>query len=176
MRSPKFLWRTLDMRQNLCLLKKKLYFQYTFSIQQSESKEVGMPLLPEEIIPGAVAYMDQRAVFLNKDIEQVPEECDSKTRPYVCISASEGESTWLALTREYSHHRLEIVKKWRERGSKKWKTGKMYLNDARNTFKGPHDAFISLTLEEDTFDTIKRPRIAPVGMRAIERKIAEYAA
>src|SRR5690606_3729365 len=91
--------------------------------------------------------------------------------PFVCVQAADGRSVWSPLTQDFRPERLEIDKKWRREGSTVWREHDQYLNDGRNTFVGPNEAFVRAGAKEMPFKGYRRPYVTAEGVEAILSEI-----
>lgn len=129
-----------------------------------------MALTIRDIRVGSLAYFDHAVLLSEKGIKHANLGLD-RPGPFVCVEHKDGRSTWTPLTGDHRPERLPIDPKWRREGSKLWKEADQFLNDGRNTFVGPDEAFIRAGAKENPFEKYKRPYITAEGVNAIIKEI-----
>lgn len=130
-----------------------------------------MTLLIEEIKPGIVAYMSAIALRADARVDMDPCADDPKEgRPYLCVSVTDAECTWLPLTsRDPMGTRLHLLPEWRLGGSRLWLMGRLYIQSFDRACYGPPEAFINASRPCDTVPSWNRPRIRPEGVAVVLR-------
>jgi hypothetical protein len=136
-----------------------------------------VPLAPNEIVEGAVAYF--RVEILNADKDVLRLEPTPRDGPFVCFQVEGGWSAWAPLTTQgppERPERIEIRAEWKLRGSVEWRGTAQYLNDGRNTYVGPNASFVAAAASELTFEPgVLRPRVTADGVAAVLAEVRERA-
>ncbi|HJP89036.1 MAG TPA: hypothetical protein VJ850_08385 [Candidatus Limnocylindrales bacterium] len=123
-----------------------------------------MPLRPEDIDPGAVAYFE--VAFLNSDpLVTGPAHPTNRNGPFVCYDHVNGQSAWSAITSQERPERLYLEPQWRQGGSNAWRNGAQYLNDGATTYAGPDASFIAAAINEAPMNP--RPTLSADGVAAV---------
>lgn len=125
-----------------------------------------MALRLGEIRVGSLAYLDHKLLLNETEVRHGNFGID-RPGPFVCIQREGAQSTWTPLTQDHRPERLVIDPKWRRNGSDVWRKQDQYLNDGRNTFIGPNEAFVRAGAKENPFQRYKRPYITAEGVQAI---------
>lgn len=133
-----------------------------------------MTLSVNEIKPGAVAILDSDALLRDNRIRKQWQQ-PFRLGPFVCVHTEGGESAWFSLTTARNPMRLELRRAWLLDGSPHWRSVEQYLTDARKPYVGPNEAFCEASQKEIDYDSRHmRPRISPVGLRAIIEESMKY--
>lgn len=130
-----------------------------------------MPLLPEELSAGVVAYFDVEKLNGDQCVSS-PASPTTRNGPFLCVQVVEGQSTWTPLTWTYRPERLYIEPEWREGGTTAWHKGTPYLNDGAITYVGENIAFVEASTGADTYKPETRQRVNAAGMQAVLNEIA----
>jgi hypothetical protein len=133
-----------------------------------------MPLAPEEIAPGAVAYF--RVTVLNADEQLVrPEHRTPRDGPFLCFQSDGEWSAWTPLTTQgppERPERLKIRDEWKLHGSSEWQKTAQYLTDGRNSYVGPDASFVAAAAHELTFTApVRRPCVTADGVDAVVQEV-----
>lgn len=110
-----------------------------------------MPLSPQEIVVGAIAYFDvailhaEPAVIVTGD----PVTRDVTGNQFVCYRVDGQSSYWSPLTATYKFRRTKIDQEWVINGYGPLAAGQVWLQDGKNTYRGPNAAFIAATAKSD---------------------------
>ena len=103
-----------------------------------------MPLSETEIVPGAIAYFD--ANMLNDDTRVTkfgdPVARAGSGNQFVCYKVAGDRSFWAPLTATWRKERLRIEAAWVTTGYDPLAVGDVFLQDGKNTYVGPHEAFV----------------------------------
>ena len=130
-----------------------------------------MAVTLRDIRTGSLAYFDHELLLAQPDIEHANLGLD-RPGPFVCVQVKDGKSVWSPLTQDFRPERLAIDPKWRREGSTVWREQDQYLNDGRNTFAGPNEAFVRAGAKELPFRGYRRPYITAEGVQAILEEIS----
>ena len=127
-----------------------------------------MVLAVSDIRPGAIAWFDAAQLNRNVAVDETGSSVEPKShlRPFVCYWASEAESSWAPLTSVYKDERLPIDTAWLQNAFGKLRNVDQYLQDGRNTYTGPHDAFVDAAATENVISA-PRPCISEEGVAKI---------
>lgn len=131
-----------------------------------------MPLQENEIQPGTVAYFDIEVLHQDRRVQVTgdPVRREATGNQFVCYKVTEGVSYWSPLTGTYRYPRLRIEPEWVSNGYGPLATGEVWLQDGKNTYRGPHASFIAATATELPFD-IARPHLSNAAIAAIHAQI-----
>lgn len=135
-----------------------------------------MPLLLEEIVPGAVAILETQPLFDSPDVRRAADNIPFRSGPFLCVQVRDGQSTWLTITtrRDPRGLRLELRTEWLLEGSDVWRGAPQYINDARKPFIGPNAVFVLAGAHELPHQPHARPRVALEGVAAAVAEMAKY--
>lgn len=131
-----------------------------------------MPIRPDEISPGIVAYLCTMTLKLDRRVVMDRENIgDMKTnRPYVCVETDGGRCSWIPLTsRNPRGSRLVVEQEWRRGGSERWQTGDVYVQCFGKEASGPRRSFVLAAAEHDLHSPLTRPWLIQEGMDVILR-------
>ena len=135
-----------------------------------------MPLLLEEIVPGAVAILVTQPIFENSEVLRSADNVPFRSGPFLCVQVRDGQSTWLTITtrRDPRGLRLKLCTEWLLEGSDVWRSAPQYINDARKPFVGPNTVFVLAGAHELLHRPHTRPRVANEGIAAAVAEMARY--
>jgi hypothetical protein len=133
-----------------------------------------MPLLPQEVSPGAVAYFDVGILNAATAILK-PANPTTRNGPFLCLQVVGESSSWTALTWTGRPERLFIEKAWREGGTTAWQNGTPYVNDGAITYRGPNASFIAAAAVADTYRPETRQRVSTAGVAAAVAEVTHRA-
>jgi hypothetical protein len=135
-----------------------------------------MPLMLNEIVPGAVAILDPRLLLEQPDVKHSSDDIPFRSGPFLCVQVKDGSSAWLNITTKKDRRglRLELLTEWRLDGSKIWRSGPQYIHDVRKPFVGPNEAFVIAGANERHHRSHRRPRVAPEGVAAVVAEMQKY--
>lgn len=128
-----------------------------------------MALQADEVTPGAIAYLDV-VQSLNAD-QTVTKSGTLVNRPgcvnqFVCYQVLGTQSSWAPLTGSERPERLHIDPAWVVNGYGALAAGQVWLQDGRNTYRGPTASFVAAAGGEQPFHG-GRPRINAAGLQQI---------
>lgn len=126
-----------------------------------------MPLLENEIVPGAVAYLSLESLRTSNQLEQPALQPQVRTGPFVCIEVEGSRCSWLEITGAYRAERLLLDPTWKLDGSDVWRNNNQYINDARVPFIGPKAIFVTAGADETAFAPHARPHVSNTGVTAL---------
>lgn len=129
-----------------------------------------MPLLPNEVEIGVVAYFDHTSLLADPNIDRNDDGLN-RPGPFVCVQIKEQHSVWCAVTSEFRPERLLLRPEWRQGGSEQWRGVAQYLVDGLNTYLGPTTSFVQAAAGEYPFTLHARPTITCDGVAAIIEEI-----
>jgi hypothetical protein len=133
-----------------------------------------MPLTATDVVPGAVAYFDVNA--LNADpavtVTGDPVQRQVTGNQFVCYKVDGATSFWSPLTGTYKLARLPIKPAWLTHAYGALAAGQVWLQDGKNTYRGPHSSFIAATHSEHPF-AVARPYISHTGLTEIHAAIRQ---
>ena len=131
-----------------------------------------MPITAAEIQPGAVAYFD--VAVLHGDTKVIvtgdPVQRDVTGNQFVCYKTDGDTSYWSPLTATDKYRRTRIEAAWVENGYGPLGAGKVWLQDGKNTYRGPNASFVRATATELPFD-VARPLLSAPALTAIHAAI-----
>lgn len=134
-----------------------------------------MPLLANEIRPGAVAILDGNTLQNDAAVHSPDHQGTVRSGPFVCIQVKDGQCTWLHLTGQRKGNlRLELKPEWKEDGSPLWQAKDQFINDARKPFFGPIASFVDAGSNELPHQPHKRPMVSSAGVAAIIAEVQKY--
>ena len=135
-----------------------------------------MPLLKEEIVPGAVAILETAPIFSDRRVSRADDNSPFRTGPFLCVAVREETSMWLTLTTQQDRRGLRLLLRpeWLLEGSDIWRGSSQFINDARKPFSGPIDVFVAAGAKELPFTTHKRPHVSADGVAAAVAEMARY--
>lgn len=131
-----------------------------------------MPLTLAEIQPGAIAYFDvgvlhgDAAVVVTGD----PVQRDVTGNQFVCYKTKAGTSFWSPLTATFKFSRTRIKPSWVTHGYGPLAVGRVWLQDGKNTYRGPDASFVAASATEHAFD-VARPVLSAAAIAAIRQAI-----
>jgi hypothetical protein len=134
---------------------------------------VTLALSEIEIVPGAIAYFD--AQMLNDDA-RVTKSGDPVTRAgsgnqFLCYKVDGGKSFWAPLTTTWRNERLRIEAEWVTNGYGPLAIGEVFLQDGKNTYAGPNEAFVAAAVGESAF-VAGRPSVSAEGVGEVLNTVA----
>jgi len=135
-----------------------------------------MPLMPNEIVPGAVAIFETAPLLNHPDVKPSRDNIPFRSGPFLCVQVKDGSSAWLSITTTKDRRgiRLELKTEWLSDGSEIWRGEPQYVNDARKPFIGPNQAFVIAGANELPHRPHLRPRVAPEGVAAAVAEMQRY--
>lgn len=123
-----------------------------------------MPLLATEIQPGCFAWFDVAKLFADPLVQRSQKD-PFRNGPFICVQEKDGQSAWVALTRENGPYGRTWVKDdWRLHGGPDWRDGTSYFNSLEETFVGPNGSFIAAASNESSYAPHVRPRLSDEGL------------
>lgn len=138
---------------------------------QEEVRQLG-----EEVIrPGLVVLEFDPVDFLAEHGVTYTGNPATRFGPFVCIGVSGSHATWVGLTSRWRLERLEIPVAWRLGGPERWRMGRQYLTDGATRYQGPIAAGAAASWRSVFGDVEDLPRLSPVGLEAVCRKVAASA-
>jgi hypothetical protein len=128
-----------------------------------------VPLTVEEIAPGIVAYLCPRTLMSDLRVARDYSYSDCKeSRPYLCVSLDDDDSTWLPLTSQNPYGcRLPIELEWRTGGGARWQSADTFIRTFAHEFSGPRSAFALASCVTDLWSHAGRPGISADGLRVV---------
>jgi hypothetical protein len=131
-----------------------------------------MPLTHLEIAVGAIIYVDVQILHADPLVQITGDPVTRITsgNQFVCYCIKGEESYWTPLTGTTNPVRLKIRPNWVSNGYGPLQVGKVWLQDGKNTYRGPNTSFIAAAINELPFAT-SRPSISTVGIGQILRAI-----
>jgi hypothetical protein len=134
-----------------------------------------MPLLANEIQPGAVAILDGNTLQNDAAVHSPDHQGTVRSGPFVCVQVKDGQCTWLHLTgQKKGNLRLELKPEWKVDGSPLWQAKDQFINDARKPFFGPIASFANAGSNELPHQPHKRPMVSSAGVAAIIAEVQKY--
>lgn len=137
-----------------------------------------MPLLLEEIVPGAVAILDATVLLAQPGIQYAEANVRFRTGPFLCVQVKDGKALWVNITKQKDARglRLELKDEWRLEGSDIWRKEPQFVHDARKTFVAPLQAFVVAGARELPHQPHKRPCVSGEGVNAVIAELGKYSA
>ena len=137
-----------------------------------------MPLLLEEIIPGAVAILDATVLLAQPGIQYAEASVRFRTGPFLCVQVKDGKALWVNITKQKDDRglRLELYEKWRLEGSDIWQKQPQFVHDARKSFIAPLQAFVEAGARELPHQPHHRPCVSEEGVQAVLAELGKYRA
>ena len=131
-----------------------------------------MPLIANEIQPGAVAYFDADALNSSATVKITGSPVrrigtTGARNQFVCYKTNGSQSYWAPLTTTPRPERLLIDAAWVSLAYGALKAGSVYLQDGGCTYMDNNGAFIASAKEEEDFKQGGRPIISATGVQAI---------
>lgn len=141
-------------------------------------KEIFMPLLLEEIMPGVVAILETPALLGNNSVQRSLDDIPFRAGPFLCVQVVGDRSTWLNITTKKDARglRVELKPEWLLDGSDIWRGASQYVHDARKTFVGPNSAFVTAGANEIEHTRYRRPRVSDEGVAAAMAGVRKFRA
>ncbi|MFA8393210.1 hypothetical protein [Burkholderia ubonensis] len=137
-----------------------------------------MPLLQEEIVPGAVAILDVTVLLAQPGIESAEANVRFRTGPFLCVQVKDDKALWINITKQRDTRglRLELKDEWRLEGSDIWQKEPQFVHDARKSFIAPLQAFVRAGAHELPHQPHKRPCVSNEGVSAVLAELGKYRA
>lgn len=129
-----------------------------------------MPIAPQEIAVGVVAYFDVNVLDNAPNIQKPPSPT-TRSGPFLCVQIAGEWSVWAPLTWTVRPERLLIKPEWREGGTAAWRNRSPYLNDGATTYVGDTDTFIAASATADKYIPSTRQRVSALGVEAVVSEI-----
>jgi len=132
-----------------------------------------MALKENEIVEGAIAYFDVDVLHQDKDVVITGDKIirDSKNgNQFVCHKIDGDICYWSPLTASYKFPRLAISAGWVTNGYGPLGVGKVWLQDGKNTYRGPKPSFVAAAIGEHAFDN-GRPSLSHEALEKIYEQI-----
>ncbi len=135
-----------------------------------------MPLLPQEIVPGAVAILETEPLFSDPRVVRADDNSPFRSGPFLCVGVKDGLCAWLTLTTQVDRRGLRLLLRpeWLLEGSETWRKSTQLINDARKPFIGPLDVFVTAGANELPHQPHNRPQVAPAGVAAAIAEMRRY--
>lgn len=128
-----------------------------------------MPLKPNDITPGIVAYFavaHLRASAKSLDYQSLPD----RDGPFLCVQVDGDRSAWLGLTsrqKSWFWWHLPIPPAHKLGGSPRWRGEYTAVNDLRKPIQGPSRVFVCASQRVDVIPWWLRPKVSDEGLAAI---------
>lgn len=123
-----------------------------------------------DFVAGTIGYLEHQK--LNNDARvSKPPSLVTRTGPFVCISASSSESTWIELTTKQSagrRRRFELQPEWILNKYGLWLASRVFVNES--VYSGRNEAFMEASQAEWEFSR-GRPRLTTGGLYALYLKL-----
>lgn len=135
-----------------------------------------MPLLENEILPGAVAILETQPLFDDPRVLRADDNSPFRSGPFLCVAVNGGRCMWLTLTTQRDHRglRLQLRSEWLLEGSDVWRRSTQFVNDARKPFTGPLGTFVIAGANELPHQPHNRPKVAAAGVTAAIAEMRRY--
>ena len=132
-----------------------------------------MALCENEIVQGAIAYFDVDVLHQDQSVVITgdPIVRDSKNgNQFVCHKVEGEICYWSPLTGSYKFPRLPIKADWVTNGYGPLAIGKVWLQDGKNTYRGPKTSCIAAAVNESPFEN-GRPSLSQDALDKIFEQI-----
>lgn len=135
-----------------------------------------MPLLINEVIPGTVAILETAPLVSDPRVSHPLVHKSFRSGPFLCVSAKNGQSMWLALTTQKDDRglRLRLRSEWLLEGSEVWRNSIQYVSDARQVYCGPDQSFVVAGANELPHQPHNRPQVSQEGVNAAIAEMRKY--
>ena len=132
-----------------------------------------MALDEKEIVQGAVAYFDVDVLHQDQAVVITGDRIVRDSRngnQFVCHKVEEETCYWSPLTGSYKFPRLQIDSDWVTNGYGPLAVGKVWLQDGKNTYRGPKASFVAAAASESAFEN-GRPSLSQDALDKIYEQI-----